>query len=53
MFLRSIITGLFFNYAAPFQPIGIVGTVLKTVPIWYEININKISQKVNDFDKIP
>ena len=56
MFLRSIIIGLFFNYAAPFQPIGIVGIGRKNTipphPNWYELNINKILQKVNNFDKI-
>ena len=45
MFLRSIITGLFFNYAAPFQPIDIVGAVTQDcsylVCVKYNLKLTK------------
>ena len=45
MFLRSIIIGLFFNYAAPFQPIDIVGAVTQDcsylVCVKYNLKLTK------------
>ena len=35
-----------FNYAAPFQPIDIVGDAFRTPPNWYEINIRDKIEKI-------
>ena len=52
MFFKSIITASFSNYAAPFQPIGIVGYA-PCAPLFGMItNIEKKRKKVNNFTKI-
>lgn len=52
MFFKSIITAFFSNYAAPFQPIGIVGYAMCAPLFGMNTNIEKKYKKVNNFTKI-